>query len=147
MTIPTDPGLVAPADPATDAYPPGPAAPSGHPGPVIAEPGQITRGRLVVRRFLRRKVAVAGLVVLASLFLVAFLGPLVYKWDHTTSDFESFLQGPSANHWFGTTQTGKDVFAQTLRGMQKSLIIGLLTAFFSTGIAAVVGACAGYFGG
>ena len=51
------------------------------------------------------------------------------------------------NHWFGTTQIGQDVFARTMRGLQKSLVIGLLTAFFSTGTAAVVGASAGYFGG
>src|SRR5206468_3295750 len=57
------------------------------------------------------------------------------------------LEGPSLRHWFGTTQLGQDVFAQTTRGLQKSLVIGLLTAFFSTGTAAVVGSCAGYFGG
>ena len=68
-------------------------------------------------------------------------------WDYTHHDFDDFLQPPSATHWFGTTQIGEDVYAQTLRGLQKSLIIGLLAALLSTGIAAVVGACAGYFGG
>ena len=57
------------------------------------------------------------------------------------------LQPPSREHWFGTTQIGGDVFALTMRGLQKSLIIGLLVAFFSTGIAAIVGAFAGYLGG
>ena len=51
------------------------------------------------------------------------------------------------SHWFGTTQIGGDVFAQTMRGLQKSLLIGLLVAVISTGLAAVVGAVAGYFGG
>jgi ABC-type dipeptide/oligopeptide/nickel transport system permease subunit len=63
------------------------------------------------------------------------------------TDFNAFLQPPSAEHWFGTTQIGQDVYAQTLRGLQKSLAIGLLVAIFSTGIATIVGACAGYFGG
>jgi peptide/nickel transport system permease protein len=112
-----------------------------------ADDAGIGRGRLVLRRFLRRRLAVGGLVVLVLLFLLAFAGPYLSRWDYHTPDFEAFLQPPSWSHWFGTTQIGQDVYAQTLRGLQKSLIIGLLTALFSTGIAAVVGACAGYFGG
>ncbi len=107
----------------------------------------ISRGRLVLRRFLRKKVAVGGLVVLLLLLLFAFLGPYLTKWDYKSTDYNAFLEKPSSSHWFGTTQIGQDVFAQTLRGLQKSLVIGLLTAFVSTGLAAVVGATAGYFGG
>jgi peptide/nickel transport system permease protein len=107
----------------------------------------ISRGRLVWRRFLRRKVAVAGLVVLILLFILAFAGPHFTKWHYLDQDLENGLQGPSWRHYFGTTQLGQDVFARTMKGLQKSLVIGLLTAFFSTGIAAVVGASAGYFGG
>lgn len=107
----------------------------------------VSRGRLVLRRFLRKKIAVGGLVVLLLLIVFAFLGPLLTHWDYKSTDYESFLQGPSSSHWFGTTQIGQDVYAQTLRGLQKSLVIGLLTAFVSTGLAAVVGASAGYFGG
>jgi peptide/nickel transport system permease protein len=107
----------------------------------------ISRGRLVVRRFLRRRLAVGGLVVLVSLFLLAFIGPHLTKWHFLEQDLVNNLQGPSTNHWFGTTQLGQDIFARTMKGMQKSLVIGLLTAFFSTGLAAIVGASAGYFGG
>ena len=93
----------------------------------------------------------ASLVVLALLFVAAFLGPTVYEaitgWNYSGQDFTAFLQPPSADHWFGTTQIGGDVFAQTMRGLQKSLLIGLLVAVISTGLAAVVGAVAGYFGG
>ncbi len=106
----------------------------------------ISRGRLVLRRFLRRKVAVGGLIVLVALFVLAFVGPHLTKWNYLELDYEGQLQGPSFRHWFGTTQLGQDVFARTMRGLQKSLVIGLLTAFFSTGTAAIVGASAGYFG-
>ncbi len=105
------------------------------------------RGRLVLRRFLGKKLAVTGLVVLVLLFVFAFVGPLLSPWGHTSKDFDALLQPPSAQHWFGTSQIGHDVYAQTLRGLQKSLLIGLLAAVGSTGIAAVIGACAGYFGG
>jgi peptide/nickel transport system permease protein len=107
----------------------------------------IGRGRLVLRRFLRRKIAVAGLFVLVALFVLAFGGPHVNRWAYDFQDLSHGLQGPSWRHWFGTTQLGQDVFARTMRGLQKSLVIGLLTAFFSTGTAAVIGASAGYFGG
>lgn len=135
MAIPTEPLLVA-ASEAGEDVPPG------------AEELEVGgRGRLVVRRFLRRRLAVVGLVVLVVLFAFAFVGPFLSPWDHTSKDFTAFLEPPSSRHWFGTTQIGQDVYAQTLRGLQKSLVIGLLTAFVSTGVAAVVGACAGYFGG
>ena len=108
---------------------------------------RLTRGQLVRRRFMRNKIAVFGLVTLTLIFLMAFFGPYLskHKWDEL--DFMYLLQPPSREHWFGTTQIGGDVFALTVRGLQKSLIIGLLVALFSTGIAAMVGAFAGYLGG
>jgi peptide/nickel transport system permease protein len=105
------------------------------------------RFSLVLRSFLRKKMAVFGLVLMVLLFALAFLGPYLTHWDYTSHDFESFHTGPSSNHWFGTTQTGGDVYELTLRGMQKSLIIGLIAAVISTALSALVGAFAGYFGG
>ena len=107
----------------------------------------LSRGRLVLRRFRRRKLAMVGLVVIGLLVVLAFVGPHLTSWDYTEKDYNAFLQPPSREHWFGTTQIGGDVFAQTMRGLQKSLIIGFLTALLSTGLAALVGAAAGYYGG
>ena len=108
---------------------------------------RISRGQLIRRRFFRNKTAVFGLGVIAFMFLFAFGGPFIGQWNYSESDFSSLLKGPSASHWFGTTQIGVDVFAQTARGLQKSLVIGLLVAVFSTGLSAIVGAFAGYLGG
>ena len=108
---------------------------------------RISRGQLIRRRFLRNKTAVFGLWVIVFMFLFAFGGPFMSQWSYTDNDFSSLLKGPSLSHWFGTTQVGVDVFAQTTRGLQKSLIIGLLVAIFSTGLSALVGAVAGYLGG
>jgi peptide/nickel transport system permease protein len=115
--------------------------------PAAGREEAVSRGRLVLRRFRRKRLAVAGLVTLVGLFVLAFVGPYVSRWGYDQKDFEAFLSPPSASHWFVTDQTGADLYAQTLRGMQKSLIIGLLTALIATGVAAVVGATAGYFGG
>ena len=108
---------------------------------------RISRGQLIRRRFFRNKSAVFGIYVIAFMFLFAFGGPFIAQWSYSENDFSSLLQGPSLSHWFGTTQVGVDVFAQTTRGLQKSLIIGLLVAVFSTGLSAIVGAFAGYLGG
>jgi peptide/nickel transport system permease protein len=105
------------------------------------------RWGIVLQRFLHKRLAVAGLASLGVLFVLAFLGPYLTRWSYTDHDFNAFLEGPSSTHWFGTTQTGADVYALTMRGMQKSLIIGLLVAVFSTGLSALVGAFAGYVGG
>jgi peptide/nickel transport system permease protein len=115
--------------------------------PPVDETRIASRTGLLLSRFMRRRLAMFGLGVLVLLFLLAFVGPYLTSWSYTDHDFDAFLQGPSADHWFGTTQTGGDVYALTLRGMQKSLIIGILVALFSTGLAALVGSFAGYFGG
>lgn len=105
-----------------------------------------TRGQLVLRRLLRDKLALAGGVIIILLFLGAFLSPLLYPYDYRTQSDADLLLPPSPSHWFGTTKLGEDVFAQCMRGLQKSLLIGLLVAVISTGVASVVGATAGYFG-
>ncbi|MFF7455060.1 ABC transporter permease [Kitasatospora sp. NPDC008115] len=102
---------------------------------------------MVLARLLAARGAVFGAVVVLLLFLLAFGGPYLTPWDYAAPDYGALRQPPSATHWFGTNGIGQDVFAQTLRGLQKSLVIGLLVALFSTVPAALVGACAGYFGG
>jgi peptide/nickel transport system permease protein len=142
MTLPADPLVVADD-----------AALSDTPGQTPTGPDVVVRGRrqLVFRRLRRNKAAMSALVVIVLLFVGAFVMPLVYEaatgWTYKGQDFRSFLQPPSPDHWFGTTQIGGDVFAQTMRGLQKSLLIGLLVAVISTGLAAIVGAFAGYLGG
>jgi glutathione transport system permease protein len=116
-------------------------------GPPLDETRIASRWSVVFARFRRRRLAMFGLTVVVLLFLLAFIGPYLTSWSYTDHDFNAFLQGPSADHYFGTTQTGGDVYALTMRGMQKSLIIGILVALFSTGMAALVGSFAGYFGG
>jgi len=111
---------------------------------MAANPSRI---RLAAHRFLRRRLAVLGLFLVLLFFVFAYLGPSFYKWSYDKLDFQSFLTGPSAEHWFGTTQNGFDMYALTMRGMQKSLIIGLIGAVISTAIAAAAGAAAGYFSG
>lgn len=106
-----------------------------------------SRRAIVGRRVLRHPAALAGAVLLAGLCVLAFAGPWLAPWSWDETDFTAFRQPPSAAHWFGTTASGRDVYALTLRGMQKSLLIGLGVAVLSTGLAALAGSFAGYLGG
>jgi peptide/nickel transport system permease protein len=105
------------------------------------------RSKVVLTRLMRNRQARYGLIGLILLLILAYIGPLFGPHDWTEKDFLAFLEAPSANHWWGTTQIGQDVYAVTLHGMQKSIVIGFLVALISTGLAALVGATAGYFGG
>ena len=106
-----------------------------------------SRRALVLRRFLRNRPAVVSAVVLLVLFVGCFALPPLLPYSYTDLDYYALLQPPSTTHWFGTNGLGQDLLALTLRGMQKSVLIGICVALISTTIAATVGAAAGYFGG
>ncbi len=112
-----------------------------------AIPLQSNRNRLLLKRFLRNKTAVAGLIVIGLLIIVAIIGPWLSPWDYDDVDRRAYLKPPSFEHPMGTTQSGRDMWALTLHGLRKSLVIGLVVAVLSTGIAAIVGAFAAYYGG
>ncbi|WP_026120458.1 ABC transporter permease [Nocardiopsis potens] len=99
----------------------------------------------VLRELLRTRRAMVGILLILALVLMAWIGPLLSPWEMGERDFTAFRSGPSPEHWFGTDNTGRDVFTLTMVGLQKSIIIGLLVAVLSTAVAAVVGAFAGYF--
>lgn len=108
---------------------------------------RMTRGQLVRRRFFRNKTSIIGIVGMIVIVAFAVVGPMIAKWGFAEVDYEAFYSPPSADHWFGTTQGGRDVYAMTAEGLRKSLIIGLVVAGLQTSIAAIFGSMAAYFGG
>ncbi len=106
----------------------------------------VSRRTLVARRFARNRLAVAALVTLVALFVGCYALPPLLPYSYSELDFTALQTPPSPQHWFGTNALGQDVLAQVLRGMQKSMLIGVCVAVISTLIAATVGAIAGYFG-
>lgn len=125
------------------------------PGPVPAvdldslqrRGGRLSRRRLYLRRFLRSKGAVAGLVILALLVLFALLGGLFTPYSYSDVDFAALTVPPSPDHIFGTDNAGNDTFAQAVHGLQRSLVIAVSVSLLTTIISAFVGAVAAYFGG
>jgi peptide/nickel transport system permease protein len=106
-----------------------------------------SRRTLVWRRFLRNKPAIVSLALLVVFFVGCYALPPLLPYSYTDLDYYALQQPPSTDHWFGTNALGQDLLALTLRGMQKSMLIGVCVAFISTILAATVGAIAGYFGG
>ena len=115
--------------------------------PVVDSATFISRRPLVARRFARTKLAVAALAVLVTLFIGCYALPPLLPYSYSELDFYALQTPPSTTHWFGTNALGQDILAQVLRGMQKSMLIGVAVAVISTLIAATVGSIAGYFGG
>ncbi|WP_172381354.1 ABC transporter permease [Streptomyces sp. MNP-20] len=115
---------------------------------VIAEPrGDLGRGRLYLRRFLRNRLAVAGVVIFALLVLFSAFGDLFTSYAHTDADFTALTQPPSDLHWFGTNQGGNDIYACAVHGLRRSLVIAVSVSVLTIAVAAVIGSSAAYFGG
>ena len=112
---------------------------------------RLGRSKVYSRRFFRNKGAVIGLVIFALLLVLGVVGEIVVKsvngWTFDSTDFLNLSQPPSADHWFGSTLTGGDLFAQVAHGLQRSLIIAVVVSGLTTLIAAFVGAFAAFAGG
>ncbi|GAA1726685.1 ABC transporter permease [Isoptericola hypogeus] len=103
--------------------------------------------RLYLRRFVRNRMAVVGVVVFVAIALLGIVGPLISDYTYDEVDFLAINDPPGGDHWLGTTGAGNDLFAQLTHGIQRSLLIGLVVSLATTLIAAFVGAIAAYVGG
>ena len=131
---------------------------------VIMSPGQ-----LVMRRFIRNKLAVAGIIVLVFMVLFSFVGPLFMPYDQGTmfyiidtgeeipgtllnqykdnSPVLNTKAGPSAAHLLGTDEMARDVFTRLMYGGRVSLLIGICVVVVELVIGVTLGGIAGYYGG
>lgn len=91
----------------------------------------------------------AGTLLLAAIVVVAVVGPLAFPFHpgDVGSTAASLYQGPSAAHWLGTDQLGRDVFRQVIGGAQISLLVGLVATAISTVVGSVIGILSGYYAG
>jgi len=99
------------------------------------------------RRLLRRKGAVFGLAVIALLVAVAVLAPLIAPYEPDQQTWSAVRKAPSALHWFGTDDVGRDVFTRVIYGARASLLAGVVAVAFALLIGVPIGLIAGYFGG
>lgn len=105
-----------------------------------------TMTRLIVRRFMRHRLAAASVVVLAVICLSAVFAPAITQ-DPIALSASDRKQAPSSAHWFGTDEAGRDIFARTLHGGRISLTVGVAATLLALVIGTLIGGIAGYFGG
>ena len=105
------------------------------------------RRRLVAKRFLRRPLAVGGLVVAAAFVLAAILAPWIAPYGYATTDFNAVLAHPSRDHLLGTDELGRDVLSRIMWGARASIQAGVLATALAMAIAVPIGLVAGYYRG
>ena len=101
----------------------------------------------MLRRLTKSPLTLLGMILVCLLILVAAFAPLIAPYSPTDVDLLSKLQPPSAKHFFGTDEVGRDIFSRILYGSRISLEIGLLVVVISFPIGTVIGAIAGFVGG
>lgn len=102
--------------------------------------------QIILRRFIKHRFAPFALLVF-SLLLCASLFAFLSRYTPTQQDPHQAYQPPSAHHWFGTDELGRDVFTRILYGGRISLSVGLLATLLTLTIGIIVGSLSGYYGG
>jgi peptide/nickel transport system permease protein len=108
----------------------------------------LTPNQRVIRRFLKHRAAMFGLLILIGVILYVVGGSFIYSEAYANRNDTSIrLQPPSAEHPFGTDRIGRDILARTIYGGQISLMIGLLSVVVEITLGVTIGAVAGFYGG
>src|SRR6185437_12358925 len=103
--------------------------------------------RRALRRLFRRKGAVVGLLVISSFILLALFAPLVAPYDPIATSWTLVRKPPSALHWFGTDELGRDVLVRVVYGARASLLAGGISVGIALTIGVPLGLISGYRGG
>jgi peptide/nickel transport system permease protein len=106
-----------------------------------------TPARRALRRLLARKGAVVGLVVIATFIVLALLAPWIVPYDPVATSWTLVRKPPSALHWFGTDDLGRDILARVIFGARASLVAGAISVGIALSIGVPFGLLAGYRGG
>ncbi|MDI3307209.1 MAG: ABC transporter permease [Acetobacteraceae bacterium] len=114
--------------------------------PLALERGE-SPSRRALRRFLKHRLAVFGLLVVLVFVLLAALAPWVATADPLATSWSAIRKAPSAAHWFGTDENGRDVFSRVVWGARASLLAGVVSVLAAVAIGVPVGLLAGLAGG
>ena len=98
-------------------------------------------------QLLRHKGGRFGLACVVLFLLLALFGRFVVPFDPNASEFTSLLTGPSARHWFGTDELGRDTLSRVVAGSGIALAVAMLSVAIAMVLGVLIGVVAGYFGG
>jgi glutathione transport system permease protein len=112
-----------------------------------ALPKPASKVKVFVKKFKRRKTAVAALAFILLLAIAAILAPLIVPYNPDKADYNVLLQAPSTAHWWGTDEFGRDIFSRLLMGARLSLSVALCAVGIGAAIGIVLGLLAGFYNG
>lgn len=110
----------------------------------MTAPKASSPGRLALRRFLGRPVAVAGLLVIVVFVAVAAAAPAIAPFDPIATSWTAIRKAPSAVHWMGTDENGRDVLSRVIFGARASMMAGVVSVLIAAGIGVPAGLLAGF---
>ncbi|MCY3708478.1 MAG: ABC transporter permease [Caldilineaceae bacterium] len=99
-----------------------------------------------VGRLLRNRLSIIGLIITVFLLIAALFGPYIAPYSYTEQDLLNVAKMPSADHWLGTDEIGRDLFSRVLWGARTATLVAIFTTFISVIIGVIIGAIAGYGG-
>jgi len=99
----------------------------------------------VLRRLMRDKVAATATVVLSLIVLAAVFAPLISPYDPYYTDLTKVMQPPSAEHWFGTDNTGRDILSRVFYGTRNTLMLGLVGVLIGGLLGGLLGILAAFY--
>ncbi len=108
---------------------------------------RLTAWQDIRMRLYSNKLAMTGFWITIAVIVFALFAPLLYPYDHFTNDLSKTNLPPSAEHWFGTDDLGRDLFERTWKGAQISLFVGVMAALIDLIIGIIYGGIMGYYGG
>ncbi len=102
----------------------------------------------IMMRLRKNKLAMLGLAILLAMAILALCADFIADYDTQVvgQDMDARLEGPSADHWFGTDQFGRDVFARIIHGARISLTLSIIAMAIAVAIGAIIGAIARRWG-
>lgn len=100
-----------------------------------------------MRRLLKNKSAMIGVAIVLLLAILAIFAPLIIPYGYEEINIIDAFKSPSAQHWFGTDDLGRDIFSRIIYGGRYSLRLGIMTVAVSMSIGVLLGALSGYYGG
>jgi peptide/nickel transport system permease protein len=103
--------------------------------------------RRALRRLFKRKGAVIGLIVVAIFILLALFAPFVAPYDPIATSWTLVRKAPSAQHWFGTDDLGRDILSRVMYGARASLLAGAISVGIALSVGVPLGLLSGYRGG
>lgn len=118
-------------------------------GAVKAAPKKRSQMQEVWRRLKKNKMAMIGLTIVVILVLIAIFADVLFDYNDVVIKQNTAirLQGPSAEHWLGTDEFGRDILARLVHGSRISLVVGVVAVSIALTVGGTLGALAGFYGG